>query len=352
MVYIFTLIIALTSAGVAWAQGSGGTGFAIANELVLTNQHVVESCASLSLVIPGKKRQTAHVVAEDKEADLALIYSPGLSSSIVMLRSTPARLGEQVYAFGFPLIGTLSSSGNFTSGLVSSLRGLRDRSGELQFTAPIQPGNSGSALLDQAGLVIGVVQSKLDTISASRITGDIAQNVNFAVSGEVLTRFLQKHQVKIRTLPSERTLTSTVIARRAQDFSFQIHCGATDESQTQQAGTQKPHAEKSEKPVAFFNLPEIITELQADEGRSPRTLKITLSFELSKPTDISRVDNALPGIIKSFRGYLETLRPSDLRGSAALYRLREELLLRANGLAQPAIISDILFKEMLLYGNN
>ena len=77
-------------------------------------------------------------------------------------------------------------------------------------------------------------------------------------------------------------------------------------------------------------------------------LKISLSLELSDPADIQRVEAVLPRVIDAFQTYLRELRPEDLRGSAGLYRLREELLARVNTSAQPAKVNDVLFKEMLL----
>jgi formylglycine-generating enzyme required for sulfatase activity len=224
MLRIMTLLLALLLALPSVAQQSSGTGFAIAPGLVVTNQHVVAGCTSLAIVLPGQERRPARLIADDADVDLALIYALGLPGSIASIRSTPVRLGEQVYAFGFPLAGALASSGNFTSGLVSALRGLGDRQGELQFSAPIQPGNSGGALLDRSGLVIGVVQSKLDVIRAARITGDIAQNVNFAVGGDALTAFLQKNRATMQRQPAGTLLDATDVAEKAQSFTFQVSC--------------------------------------------------------------------------------------------------------------------------------
>jgi formylglycine-generating enzyme required for sulfatase activity len=242
------LMLAL-SAGLplpAAAQGSSGTGFAIAPGLLVTNHHVVKGCANLSVVLPGSAQRAARLIADDPESDLALVYVLGLPGSIATLRATPVRLGEQVYAFGFPLAGALASSGNFTSGLVSALRGLRDREGELQFTAPVQPGNSGGALLDRSGLVIGVVQGKLDAIRAARVTGDIPQNVNFAISGDVLARFLEKHQAGVRPQGPRDAQETVAIAEAAQGFSFRITCAAAART----AAPQTPAAPPAPQPQA------------------------------------------------------------------------------------------------------
>ena len=262
MLRLLALLLAVFLTTPAWAQRSSGSGFAIAQSLVVTNQHVVAGCSSLSVLVPGEARRAARIIAEDKDADLALIYAEGLPGPVASLRSTPARLGEQVYAFGFPLAGALSSSGNFTSGLVSALRGLGDRVGELQFTAPVQPGNSGGPLLDRSGLVIGVVQSKLDAVRAARITGDIPQNVNFAISGDVLASFLAKHQAGITQRPSGDPLETTAVAEMAQAFAFQISCDATGRTAAPQTPQSPPSSDPAEIERALALTPDSIRNVQ------------------------------------------------------------------------------------------
>jgi hypothetical protein len=66
---------------------------------------------------------------------------------------------------GFPLGQLLASSGNFTVGNITALTGMKDDSRILQFSAPVQPGNSGGALLNDRGMVLGVVTAKLDAVS-------------------------------------------------------------------------------------------------------------------------------------------------------------------------------------------
>ena len=73
---------------------------------------------------------------------------------------------------------------------------------ELQISRPFSRGNSGGPLLDANGLVIGVVQAKLDAIRAAITTGDIPQNVNFAISLDVLAKFLAKNKVAFRKVLS------------------------------------------------------------------------------------------------------------------------------------------------------
>lgn len=111
--------------------------------------------------------------------------------------------------------------------------------------------------------------------------------------------------------------------------------------------SSKAEEAKAPKPMVFYNLPELLVNLNS-QGRRSSFLKISLSLELSDPADIPRIEAVLPRIVDAFQTYLRELRPEDLRGSAGLYRLREELLARVNTSAQPARVTDVLFKEMLI----
>lgn len=99
--------------------------------------------------------------------------------------------------------------------------------------------------------------------------------------------------------------------------------------------------------AVFFDLPEMLVNLNTGE-RKATFLKIRVSLELEKAQDIPRIQAIMPRIIDNFQVYLRELRLEDLKGSAGMYRLREELLTRVNAAAHPAKINDVLFKEMLV----
>jgi len=113
-------------------------------------------------------------------------------------------------------------------------------------------------------------------------------------------------------------------------------------SETQAAAKPEP-----KKDVVFFNMPEMLVNLNSP-GRRPSYLKISVSLELENSKDIAKLESVMPRIVDNFQTYLRELRVDDLKGSAGLYRLREELLARVNLAAQPARVSDVLFKEMLV----
>ena len=239
MKLLWISLLALAMLPCANAQVSTGTGFAVAPGLLITNHHVIDGCTAIEIVSADGRRRSA-VVDADPLIDLALLRVPGLRGATARIR-TPSnvRLGEPVMVFGFPLSGSLSSGGNFTSGLVSGLRGLRDSVGEIQITAPVQPGNSGGPVMDASGSVVGVVVAKLDALRSAIATGDIPQNVNFAVSLDILSEFLAKNKVTVREAPVAKGLDTATVAELAQSFTYRVECM---ESAQQAASTPKPGA--------------------------------------------------------------------------------------------------------------
>lgn len=155
------LLLSTTFVSLACNANSSGTAFSVSNGYLLTNQHVIAECSSID-VITASGRRSATVQDSVKEIDLALLRVYGLRGSVAKFRkSGQVRLGEPIHVFGFPLTGALSSKGNFTTGTVSSLRGFKDSAGEIQISAPVQPGNSGGPVLDASGNVGAIVKSSV-----------------------------------------------------------------------------------------------------------------------------------------------------------------------------------------------
>ncbi|MBY0336682.1 MAG: trypsin-like peptidase domain-containing protein [Acetobacteraceae bacterium] len=183
---------------------STGTGFLIAGERVMTNHHVIEGCNRILLRTPSNHWLEARPPARhDAQLDLAILNVPGLGGPTLAFRGTPSvRRGEGVVAYGFPLAGLLSSDPKLTRGEVNGLRGIGDNPNQYQISAEVQPGNSGGPLVDMQGHVVGVVVSKLNAQAVSRRTGDIAQNVNFAVQGQTALAFARRAGIEPRVAES------------------------------------------------------------------------------------------------------------------------------------------------------
>jgi flagellar FliL protein len=101
------------------------------------------------------------------------------------------------------------------------------------------------------------------------------------------------------------------------------------------------------KKTVFYDLPDLLVNLSGS-GRKTSFLKMAVSLELEDAADVPKLQGVMPRIIDNFQTYLRELRPEDLKGSAGMYRVREELLTRVSAAAAPAKVVDVLFKEMLV----
>ncbi len=106
-------------------------------------------------------------------------------------------------------------------------------------------------------------------------------------------------------------------------------------------------SEEDKNKPAYYPLGDMIVNLSG-EGKHPNYLKVKVTLELADPKDAPLMDLIKPRIIDNFQVYLRELRIEDLRGSAGMYRLREELLMRVTEAAQPIRVRDVLFQEMLV----
>ena len=204
---------------------SSGSGIVVtADGHILTNHHVVEGCDSFGLRRVGDAEQRATLLAKDVKNDLALLKAAEPYQEVASFRVEPPRLAETVVVYGFPLSGMLSSSGNVTLGNISALMGLGDDSRDVQISAAVQPGNSGGPMFDGSGLLLGIVQSKLNAIRAASVTGDIAQNVNFAIRGSLATSFLGANGIEPSFKQRRPALPADEIMDRAQKVTVQVLC--------------------------------------------------------------------------------------------------------------------------------
>ena len=102
------------------------------------------------------------------------------------------------------------------------------------------------------------------------------------------------------------------------------------------------------KPSAyFFEMPEILVNL-ASSGSATRYLKLKLNLEVATEQDLAKLEVLLPRVVDDFQLYLRQLRVEDLNGSSGIYRLKEDLLLRANQAVAPLQVKNVLFKEILV----
>ena len=118
-------------------------------------------------------------------------------------------------------------------------------------------------------------------------------------------------------------------------------------------GKEPEHEEAAEKPPPppppsmIYPLPDILVNLNTAPTARGAFIKLTSTIDLVEE-DITLFEDALPRVLDTLITYMRELRPEDLRGSAGLVRLREELLARIKVSAAPARVNDVLFREILV----
>jgi S1-C subfamily serine protease len=182
-----------------------GTGFLITrNGYLVTNLHVVKDCSKVR-VQTSAGLLDAEVVRVDDASDLALLKVAGTFDALPVLSSRSARLGATVATVGFPNVGLQGFEPKLSKGDISSLAGIQDDVRFFQISVPVQPGNSGGALVDERGNVLGVVTAQLDQEAALQSTGTLAQNVNYAVKSSYLLSFLEAVPEASAEMPDAKT---------------------------------------------------------------------------------------------------------------------------------------------------
>lgn len=180
-------------------QPSTGTGFFITPNLIVTNYHVIENSKTIEIKYQNNQKTAATVIAKDPANDLALLKVKDSDESVSPLligNVQESKDGDTVYAVGFPLPGLLGTNAKLSEGIINSVTGFRDDVRMYQISIPIQPGNSGSPLINSKGQVVGVVTSTMNALKSLTFIGTLPQNVNFAMKINYVNNL-------ISTLPEE-----------------------------------------------------------------------------------------------------------------------------------------------------
>jgi|JI10StandDraft_1071094.scaffolds.fasta_scaffold27535_3 hypothetical protein len=201
----------LVSTGTGWYVADGG--------LIVTNGHVVEGCKAMRL----KSGAELEMLGVSDGEDLALLRGTSSVRPLQIRNTRNVRLAEDVLVAGYPLGSILGSGINVTVGTVSSLTGGGDTK-RFQFTAPVQPGNSGGPVLDMSGNVIGVVVAKLNAMTVQDQYGDIPQNVNFGIALPSLLEFLDENDIAYSRTASSEKLDKVDLAELARASTVLLEC--------------------------------------------------------------------------------------------------------------------------------
>ncbi len=233
-----------------------GTGFALTNNYVVTNYHVVENANTIQIQgIDGNfnSKYNATVVATDKNNDLALLKVRGCTISSANIpysvKSVTSDVGEDVFVLGYPLTSTMGDEIKLTTGVISSKTGFQGDVSQYQISAPIQPGNSGGPLFDSKGNVIGIVSAKHKG----------AENVGYAIKASYL-RNLMESAVSDNILPQNNKISELSLSgkvKAVKNYVYYITC-STKENANNNSGNSYSNGSSYNSGRTFYN-PSIAT---------------------------------------------------------------------------------------------
>lgn len=220
----FVKIFPMNSYGKPISEQWSGTGWALGDGYLVTNNHVAGEARSIIVKgIDGNYNTgyTAEVVATDKVNDIAIlkINDSRFNGYGVLPYGVSARIadvGEDVFVLGYPLTQTMGYEIKLTNGIVSSLTGFKGDVSLYQMTAPIQPGNSGGPMFDKNGNVIGIVVSSHAN----------AENVEYAIKTAYLKILIESAGLNI-VFPNNNTISAMSLpekVKRVKNFVYYIEC--------------------------------------------------------------------------------------------------------------------------------
>jgi S1-C subfamily serine protease len=177
---------------------STGTGFFVAsNGYLVTNSHVIEGSSHFAIRDISGNFYRAEVVAQDSKRDLALLRTYGTFPTIKIAKSDSVSKGQRVMAVGYPQVAIQGNESKVTDGVISSFSGMNNDTNWFQISTPIQGGNSGGPLVTESGHAVGVVVATANAMRFFKNTGNIPQNVNYAIKSNVLLDFLSEQRVSL-----------------------------------------------------------------------------------------------------------------------------------------------------------
>jgi S1-C subfamily serine protease len=184
---------------------------------VVTNYHVVKGHEEFLLLCKDGQKVPAVIAAYDAANDLVLLKAtePRKLPPALPLATRPARVGEKVFTIGYPHPTLMGAEPKLTHGIINSLTGIGNDPRTFQISIPVQAGNSGGPLLNMKGEVVGIVTAKLSASEVFKWTGDLPQNVNYAIKIPYLSVLLSStpDAANIRELPSGKTDLPTLASR-------------------------------------------------------------------------------------------------------------------------------------------
>ena len=212
-------LISYTCMNAKDSKGSGsssGTAFFITKDgYLLTNNHVVKGCSISKLSYRNKDYDTK-LIATDANLDLALLKADIKPNTFVEFSSGDPKKLQKIFVAGYPLGKGLSDDLKITSGIISSLKGFKDNSNEIQVDAAINPGNSGGPIVNESGELIAIAVSGLSKKST--------ESINFGIKADAVRTFLKLNKVSPSISRFNFSSNSDKLLKILEDSTVYTYC--------------------------------------------------------------------------------------------------------------------------------
>ncbi len=205
---------------------TSGTGFFVSNNVIITNEHVVQHCKSIKIrgaVEPG----FAEIIGTDKLNDLALLKTTKSPRIVAPLRGDiPIKIGEEVTVMGYPKTSGIDGNYMIRKAIITNNHDIYDGIERIQFTDSVEKGNSGGPLLDNNGTVLGVIVGKMNFYLSSD-NAEVAtplKTTSVAITLSTLKNFLIKHNIYYRIDNTIYKYADNYMENKVKDYLVNIQC--------------------------------------------------------------------------------------------------------------------------------
>ena len=232
------------------SSGTGSGFFVSKLGHIVTNEHVVRNCGSITVGDSSTNQVGATLLEKDKRNDLALlrisstqmasaeskalisklglrveISTPSIPlASGGLLRPDDVELGEDLLVSGYPYGDIFSNTIKVTKGIVSANKGMGDDSSQFQMDAAVQAGNSGGPIYDENGNIVGVVVQQLNKLKVAKVIGSMPENVNFGIKASTVRQFLTAAGLPTKWSNRSKKRSTKDLAKIAKNQTVMVVC--------------------------------------------------------------------------------------------------------------------------------
>jgi S1-C subfamily serine protease len=203
-----------------------GTGFFVtAQGHLVTNNHVIDECAVLTVEATNGENARADLLAAEPRIDLAIVKTSLPPPAVAAFRPPgPLAAGSRADLVGYPTQGVAPITPFFTKGDILEPAGRPPNAARFMIRGDVRGGNSGGPVLDLSGAVIGVIFAEPNTPKIFKETGQVVKDIGYAIRNAVVLDFLDRHGVAWRSEAGGASLTREQAFDAAKPFVARIGC--------------------------------------------------------------------------------------------------------------------------------